>query len=164
MTRFGNRREAGRALGAILAPYKAVHPTVLALPPGGLPVACEVARALDAPLDVLVVGNAGARLTSPIHGQTVIVVDDGMATGARMRVAVQVLRALDPRHIVVAVPVASRQGLVLARNVADDWACVLAPEPFTAVGEWYADFRPVSDEEVRQLLRPGFSSPSFSTV
>ena len=207
MTRFRNRREAGRSLGALLRTYASVHPVVLALPRGGVPVAYEVARAIDAPLDVFLVRKLGApgneelamgaiasggaivmnddivdRLgithtevdraivresrelarrearyregddAQAIRNRVVILVDDGMATGASMLVAIRALRALGPRSITAAVPVASRAALSLMRNNADDWACVLAPEPFHGVGSWYEDFEQTTDDEVRRLL------------
>ena len=87
-----------------------------------------------------------------IRNRVVILVDDGMATGASMLVAIRALRALGPRSITAAVPVASRAALSIMRNNADDWACVLAPEPFHGVGSWYEDFEQTTDDEVRRLL------------
>ena len=207
MNPFQDRREAGRALAQLLEPYRALKPTILALPRGGVPVAYEIARAMDAPLDVFVVrklgvpdneelamgavasGGAvvindeivdqlgithdemkrtvaaetreierretayrGGHSAAPIRDRTVIVVDDGMATGASMRVALHALRMLSPKQIVVAVPVASREALSMARNHAEDWACVHVPERFFAVGVWYRNFDQVTDGEVRDLL------------
>jgi predicted phosphoribosyltransferase len=88
----------------------------------------------------------------PIAGETVIVVDDGAATGASMRAAVLALRELEPTAIIVALPVASRDAVRLLRRVADDCTCIIAPEPFYGVGRWYGDFTQVSDEKVRILL------------
>jgi predicted phosphoribosyltransferase len=207
MRQFENRAQAGRALAALVEPYRAVRPIVLALPRGGVPVAYEIAVALDAPLDVFVVrklgvpgheeyamgavasggsilmnedviGNLGitqaevdevlrresaeiirreaayrgAHAPTTIQDRTVILVDDGMATGASMRVAIHALRMREPKSIVVAVPVAAREALIMARTHADDWACVFTPEPFFAVGAWYLDFEQVTDDEVRALL------------
>ena len=207
MKAFANRREAGRVLGALLEPYRALKPTVLALPRGGVPVAYEVARALDAPLDVFVVRKLGApgnvelamgaiasggalmlnedvlaqlqvdraelrrvigvetrevarreaayrgrHPAAPVEGRPVIVVDDGVATGASLRVALDALRSAAPRHIVAATPVASREAMGLLRKHCDDWVCVMTPDPFSSVGTWYRDFAQVSDDEARMLL------------
>jgi predicted phosphoribosyltransferase len=208
MTRLRNRREAGRALGALLETYRTLQPVVLGVPRGGVPVAFEIARALEAPLDVFVVRrlgvpgedgltlgaiasggvvvrnddviadagmtpeSIGAAVTTEmrelqrrevayrsgrprlsLREQIVILVDDGMATGASMLLTVRALRAHRPAQIVVAVPVASRQALALMRNAVDDWACVIAPEPFFGgAGLWYEDFRQVTDAEVHDLL------------
>jgi putative phosphoribosyl transferase len=93
---------------------------------------------------------------SPVlRGRTVIVVDDGLATGATMTVAVAVVRAARPARVVVAVPVAARDALAQLSEVADDVVSVMAPEPFHAVGVWYDDFSATSDEEVRRLLGRG---------
>jgi predicted phosphoribosyltransferase len=87
-----------------------------------------------------------------LRGRTVIVTDDGLATGASMRAAVQAIRALQPARIVVAVPVGSMRTCEEMRREADDVVCTYTPSPFNAVGEWYVDFLPVSDREVRELL------------
>jgi predicted phosphoribosyltransferase len=88
----------------------------------------------------------------PVDGRTVILVDDGLATGASMRAAVVAVRRLGPAHVVVAVPVGARETCQALRDVADQVVCARMPEPFSAVGLWYADFSQTSDEEVRQLL------------
>jgi putative phosphoribosyl transferase len=88
----------------------------------------------------------------PLAGETVIVVDDGAATGASMCAAVLALRELEPTAIIVALPVASRDAVRSLRRVADDCVCIIAPEPFYGVGRWYGDFTQVSDEEVLTLL------------
>jgi putative phosphoribosyl transferase len=207
-TRFSNRREAGRLLARALRGY-AGRPDVLVLglPRGGVPVASEVASALDAPLDVLVVRKLGVpgqdelamgavasggitvfnrdlieqlgisqaaidRVTEQelaelarreqtyrgesapldVTGRTVIIVDDGLATGATMSAAVAALRAMRPVRIIVAAPVASRDAMRLLRQTADDCVSVLEPEPFHGVGLWYEDFAQTSDREVQQLL------------
>ena len=85
-------------------------------------------------------------------GKTVILVDDGLATGASMQAAVHALRELKPRKIVVAVPVASRDACETMAHVADDVVCVLTPERFYAVGQWYDNFSQTTDDEVRELL------------
>src|SRR2546423_456289 len=205
---FRDRRDAGRMLAEKLAAY-ANRPDVfvLALPRGGVPVACEVARAFGAPLDIFVVRKLGVpgyeelamgavatggvralndqivdRLGIPTHlidavaereqqelarrerlyrggrpppdvsGRTVILVDDGLATGATMSAAVAALRQLQPARIVVAVPTASPETCEEMRSKADDVVCGITPEPFHAVGRWYRDFSQTTDEEVRTLL------------
>jgi predicted phosphoribosyltransferase len=85
-------------------------------------------------------------------GKTVILVDDGVATGASMQAAVHALRALTPQRIVVAVPVASRDACETMARVADEVVCVLTPERFYAVGQWYDNFSQITDDEVRALL------------
>lgn len=87
-----------------------------------------------------------------IEGRTVIVVDDGIATGASVQVAVKALRSLDPEKVVVAVPVAPIDGARRLTAVADDFVCLLTPTPFYAVGQWYRDFKQTTDDEVRELL------------
>ncbi len=180
---------------------------VLALPRGGVPVAFEVARALEAPLDVFLVRKLGVpgreelamgaiaaagvrllndevvrRLRIParvidrvaaveraelerrereyrdgrpppeVAGRTVILVDDGLATGASMRAAVVALRRRDPARIVVAVPIASPATCREFRDLVDQVVCAQTPEPFHAVGHWYVDFSQTNDDEVRELL------------
>jgi putative phosphoribosyl transferase len=88
-----------------------------------------------------------------VAGRTVIVVDDGLATGATMRAALQALRSQSPARLVVAVPVAPRGAVDALRDAADDVVVVLAPRDFRAVGQWYDDFRQTTDDEVRELLR-----------
>jgi predicted phosphoribosyltransferase len=208
MARFHDRRDAGRRLADDLAGY-ANRPDVrvLALPRGGVPVAYEVARALDAPLDVFVVRKLGVpgheefamgaiasggavllneqvvrslgvsqaqvqrvleterrelqrrearyrgdRGAPPVAGNTIILVDDGLATGSTMAVAVAALREERPARIVVAVPVASPDTCAAMRGRADDVVCSMTPDPFDAVGLWYDDFSQTSDEEVHELL------------
>lgn len=87
-----------------------------------------------------------------IKGKTVIVVDDGLATGATMRVAVEALRKQQPARIIVAAPVASNEAWVTLSNIADECICVINPSPFYGVGMWYRDFSQTSDEEVLSLL------------
>ena len=204
---FQDRADAGRALARLLERY-AGRPdvVVLALPRGGVPVAFEVAAALRAPLDVLVVRKlgvpgheeyamgalaAGVRVLddalvrrlglSPreveavvdaeqrelerrerlyrgeapapeLAGRTVLVVDDGLATGSTMRAAVRAVRGRGPTRVVVAVPVGAADTCAALRDEADEVACVAAPEPFEAVGIWYEDFGQTGDDEVRALL------------
>jgi putative phosphoribosyl transferase len=104
----------------------------------------------------------GNRAALNIQGHTVILVDDGMATGSSMRVAVTALRQQDPRKIIVAVPVApSAASKQLLREV-DEVICLSTPTNFYAVGEWYRDFSQVSDAEVRELLDHAESEPAKS--
>jgi putative phosphoribosyl transferase len=203
-----NRVEAGRRLAAELAHYRG-RPglAVLALPRGGVPVAFEVARALNAPLDVLLVRKLGLpwqpelaigaiasggirvldtaliealgipdqmieqvtadekrtldrrellyRAGQPVlnitHG-TVIIVDDGIATGSTMRAAVESVRQRQPDRVVVAAPVASLSAYDQLWGDADEVVCLATPEPFRSVGSWYQQFPQVADEEVRRLL------------
>ncbi len=183
-------------------------PLVLALPRGGVPVAFEVAHALEAPLDVLVVrklgmpgheelalgavssGGAefineelvrslgvsraaldgvrerelqelqrrertyrGERPPLDVRGRRTIVVDDGVATGATMRVAVSALRRAGAGQVTVAVPLASQEVVQELMRLTDELLCLETPSPFRSVGQWYGRFDQVSDEEVRQLLQ-----------
>jgi predicted phosphoribosyltransferase len=99
----------------------------------------------------------------PIEGRVVLLVDDGLATGSTMRAAVLAVRRLRPARVVVAVPVGARQTCDELRSLADDVVCASTPEPFRAVGLWYADFSQTTDDEVRQLLAlaaQGTTSPA----
>ena len=204
---FQNRQDAGRILAQSVATVPDLKDAVvLGLPRGGVPVAFEVARVCNLPLDIFVVrklrapgqrelamgalASGGAVVLNPdilrdlrvsddvlravvaeeklkleqqerayrdkapalvIEGRTVILVDDGLATGASMRAAVQAVR-LRARRVVVAVPVGAESTCrELAREV-DSVICPNTPEPFEAVGRFYRDFEPTSDEEVRRLL------------
>lgn len=204
---FIDRADAGRRLAGLLEGYRERDPVVVALPRGGVPVAYEVARALAAPLDVLVARKIGApgheelgvgaiaqdggayldadlvrrlgvtreyleavtrresaemvrrerayrgdRPPLDVAGRTVILVDDGLATGATARAAVRSLRRRAPREIVVAVPVCSAG---TARGVGaevDAVVCAETPDDFRAVGLWYGDFEQTTDDEVISLL------------
>lgn len=205
---FQDRADAGYRLGAELVRRKlAGDIIVLALPRGGVPVGAEVADALGAPLDVIVVRKLGvpwqpefamgaivgstrildeqivrdlriskeaveaviARETQemkrrerlyrsglPTHdlrGRTVVLVDDGLATGSTMAVAARHVRSLNPQTLVIAVPVASPEACRRLRKEADECICLAVPESFRAVGEWYRDFREVTDGEVQEILR-----------
>lgn len=206
--RFRDRVEAGRALGLELATRSLARPLIiLGLPRGGVPVAAEVAGALDAPLDVFIVRKLGvpgheelamgaiasggvrvmnanvlahipvapqliesvaareqqelerrersyrgAKPPLDVSGKTVIVVDDGLATGSTMRAAVAALQKMSPRSIVVAVPVAARQTCEDFQREGIDVVCLRTPEPFEAVGLWYEDFSQTEDREVHDLL------------
>jgi putative phosphoribosyl transferase len=204
---YTDRRDAGTRLAVALEPFSAAGVVVLALPRGGVPVAYEVARALDAPLDVFVVRKLGlpgheelamgaiasggvrvldahvlemshvpreaveavvarevreierreetyrrGRPAPPVRGRTVVLVDDGLATGSTMRAAVAAIRGLDAARVVVAVPVGSRVACDALREEADALVCLATPDPFRAVGLWYEDFDQTSDEEVCRLL------------
>lgn len=204
---FADRYDAGRRLAAALERHRVEHPLVLGLPRGGVVVGYEIAAALGADLDVLLVRKLGvpgaeelamgavapgatllnqdlvARLgiprsvvdvvvgrelaelkrreqayrgnRPPIHvrGRTVILVDDGLATGATAQAAVESLRRQQPRQIVFAAPVCSRDGADALRRVVDEVVCLECPEDFQAVGLWYQDFSPTSDAEVLECLR-----------
>ena len=88
----------------------------------------------------------------PVEGRTVILVDDGLATGSTMRAAALAVRRLRPARVIVAVPVGAREACEALRETADEVVCALVPEPFSAVGPWYIDFSQTTDEEVRHLL------------
>ena len=217
--RFADRRAAGRELAAHLTKFAGREDViVLGLPRGGIPVAHEVAAALQAPLDALVVRKLGvprreelafgaiasggvrvlnddvvsqARLDATtveriaaaellelerrerlyrgdrpavdVRGRTALVVDDGLATGATMRAAVQALRELGAGAVVVAVPIAAWQTCEELARQAATVVCARTPDPFVAVGLWYRDFSPTTDDEVRDLLevsRPGLVRPA----
>jgi predicted phosphoribosyltransferase/pimeloyl-ACP methyl ester carboxylesterase len=207
---FSDRRDAGRRLAALLEPYRAQRPVVVGIPRGGVPVAAEVARALDAPLDVTVVRKIGApqnpeyaigalaeggvhvlsgriagaiglseaalrallaraedelemrlrryrgiREPIDISGRTVILVDDGLATGRSARAAVRSLRKRAAARVVLAVPVAAPTAAEMLRDEADEVVCVATPDDLWSVGQWYEDFAPTADEEVMALLHEG---------
>jgi predicted phosphoribosyltransferase len=215
MMRFRDRIEAGRVLAGLLRRYaRDPNVIVLALPRGGVPVAFEVARELDAPLDVFLVrklgmpgheeyaigaiASGGVRVINEeavqafritdielsavtaeeaaelerrerryrgdrppprIAGRTVILVDDGLATGYSMRAAVAALRQQGPARIVIAVPVAAPETCRELGAEVDDIVCAITPEPFQAVGLWYVDFEQTSDEEVHDLLELAAHAP-----
>jgi len=220
---FRDRRHAGRELARELQAVRAsgshgaaagevrgdddAGVMVIALPRGGVPVAFEVARALSAPLDVLVVRKLGAphqpelaigaiasggvrvlnedivralgldesslrgitdtesrelarredlyrggRQALDVAGRTVVLVDDGVATGATMLVAIEALRGLRAARIVVAVPVGAPDSLARLRAAADEVVCLHRPRDLNSVGQWYRDFSQTTDAEVRELL------------
>jgi predicted phosphoribosyltransferase len=212
ISRFRDRREAGRVLAEKLTAY-ANRPDVLvlALPRGGVPVAYEVARALGAPLDVFVVRKLGVpgyeelamgavatggvralneqvvnglrippavidavtdwerdelarrerlyrgdRRTPDVRGKTVILVDDGLATGSTMHAAIAALRQQEPARIVVAVPVGAPETCDSLRTEVDDVVCAVAPASFHAVGSWYKNFSQTTDDEVRAVAPESF--------
>ncbi len=102
----------------------------------------------------------GDRPPPRIAGRSIVLVDDGIATGATMRAAIAALRQQQPERIVVAVPVAAADTVALLRHEADDVVCLATPSPFRAIGQWYLDFDQVSDDEVRRLLRNSGRAPA----
>jgi len=112
-----------------------------------------VARAESTELDRRERLYRGGRPLAPIEGRTVILVDDGLATGSTMRAAVAAVRRLRAGRVIVAAPVGARDTCDAMRRVADDVVCVVSPEHFVAVGAWYLDFSETSDDEVRRLLQ-----------
>lgn len=205
---FQNRVDAGKRLASRLRLY-AHRPevSVIALPRGGVPVAAEIARELNAPLDVLVVRKLGVprseetamgaivsgnyqylnddliqRLKIPaetisaviqreqrelerreqayrddlpplnLRDRTVILVDDGLATGATMRVAIEAVQQQQPQEFVVAVPVAAKEICQQLGTLVDHIICAETPQPFHAVGLWYQEFNQTSDAEVQAIL------------
>lgn len=100
----------------------------------------------------------GARGPIPLKGRTVVLVDDGLATGSTMRAAVQAVRALEPARVIVAVPVAAPSTCRELEPIVDEVVCARAPQAFQAVGEWYLDFSQTSDGAVQALLREDAAS------
>ena len=214
--RLRDRREAGRLLAEQLRGYAGREEVVvLALPRGGVPVACEISEALGAPLDVFLVRKLGVpgheelalgaiatggirvvnrqlvdalRMTTDqieavaarelpelerrerlyrgdrpppdVCGKTVVLVDDGLATGSSMSAAVLAVRQDDPAKVVVAVPVADPDVCEGFRGEADEVVCLMTPKLLRSVGSWYEDFDQTSDEEVRELLSKARSPPA----
>jgi putative phosphoribosyl transferase len=93
-----------------------------------------------------------AKPAPPLHARTVLLIDDGLATGSTMRAAIRACRQQQPRHLVAAIPVADADVCESLRNDADEVVCASTPEFFQAVGRWYEDFSQTSDEEVHDLL------------
>lgn len=220
LTPFRDRSDAGRRLASRLTAY-ADRPDVLVLglARGGVPVAFEIARELNVPLDVFVVRKLGVpgypeyamgaiasggvevmhdqvvhslsiptsvinevaaeelrelerreqvyrgrHLPLQISGRVVIVVDDGMATGASMAAAITALRSHRPARIIVAVPVAARQACEESRADVDELVCLIEPESFIAVGQWYEDFRHIRDQDVHEILAKAAELPNLVKV
>lgn len=206
---FADRAEAGRRLADALAAWRIDSPVILALPRGGVPVACEIARRLDAPLDLILVRKIGTpnapelaaaavvdgpvpilvrnedvlraadvsesylareqaikleeiarrrqtylagRARPDLAGRAVIVVDDGIATGTTALAALRAVRSSGAGRTILAVPVAPADTLERIGREVDDIVCLAAPENFSGVGQFYADFHQLSDEEVTALL------------
>lgn len=122
----------------------AVHP-----PPA---VVEAVTRAERAELERRELAYREGRPLTSVKGQVVILVDDGLATGSTMQAAVLAMPQLEPSRVIVASPVGSREACARLRRIADEVICPLMPEPFSAVGRWYADFSQTTDDEVRRLL------------
>ena len=104
----------------------------------------------------------GARPFPDVRGRTVILVDDGLATGSTMRAAVAALRQEGPARIVVAVPVGAAETCAELNEEADEAVCARTPRPFYAVGQWYEDFSQTTDEEVRELLNQAADGPAHA--
>jgi predicted phosphoribosyltransferase len=218
---FEDRIDAGRKLAAALTSYKDKAPAILALPRGGVPVAAEIATALAAPLDLILVrkigvpGNRelamgavvdgatpivvrnediiqligitesefkavcdreleeidrrrvrylGGRERVNLAGRTAIVVDDGIATGATMRAALQATRMRNPDKLILAVPVAPTDTLATLRKEVDDLICLEDHEAFGAIGYYYLDFSQITDEEVIETLKKFPASTARTTA
>ncbi len=212
-TPFKDRQHGGQVLARKLAAYRGrPDVVVLGLPRGGVPVAFEVAQALQAPLDVFVVRKLGfpgqeeyamgaiasggvrvmnreiegmgvpaaaieavaareqAELTRrerlyrgqrpapALDGHTVILVDDGLATGSTMRAAATAVKQRNPARVVVAVPVAAPETCDALRSEVDEVVCAMTPSPFHAVGVWYKDFPQTADAEVQALLNAAWQA------
>jgi putative phosphoribosyl transferase len=161
---FRNRAGAGRVLATYLAAYRhRPEVVVLGIPPNGVIVASEVARALHAPLEVLIPAQGldaiqrrasllGAHQPLPLEGCTAIVVDEGLSSGATMRKALTVLRAGRPAWIVVALPVGPPDAQDLIGTAVDEFVCIASPPGFSRIVDHYVDFAAVSDVDVRAAL------------
>lgn len=161
---FRNRAVAGRVLATHLAAYRHRRDVVvLGIPHGGVVVAREVARALNAPLQPLIAAQGldriqrrssllGTQQPLPLEGCTAIVIDDGLATGTTMRNALTALRAERPAWIVVALPVGPPDAQDLIGTAVDEFVCVASPPGFSRIVDHYVEFDAVSDDEVRAAL------------
>jgi putative phosphoribosyl transferase len=211
---FRDREEAGQQLAERLTPYRDENPIVLALPRGGVPVGYELARALGAPLDVLVARKLGAphqpelgigavapggvqvvdeelllwldvpeeqlesmareetaevehrmrlfrgeRPEPEVRDSTVILVDDGIATGVTARAAIEYLLRQEPRRLVLAAPVCAAETAEALRYEVDELICLEVPPDLRAIGFWYQNFEQISDEEVVRILERARGEP-----
>jgi predicted phosphoribosyltransferase len=147
--KFKDRTQAGRLLAIQLMAH-ANDPEVLvvALSRGGIPVAFEVAMALNAPLDIY----RDSCLLPNLKGRIVILIDDGIATGSTMSAAVAALRQLKPLQIIIAAPITSPFAYEILNKEVDEFVCVTMPERFEAIDLWYHNFKEITDQEVRELL------------
>lgn len=207
--RFGSREEAGDALARVLARAALINPVILALPRGGVPIGLRCAKAINAPLDLLMVRKIGvpwqpelaaaAVVDGPAHelvlnadvmracgltrddlqpaidrelaelarrrttylagrhavnlaSRAVVIVDDGIATGATLKAGLQAVKMRKPGSIIIAVPVAPAEAVQELEALVDRVVCLAQPEPLVAIGNHYVDFHPLTDEEVIELL------------
>ena len=127
----------------------------------GIPDAAidSVAREEEHELERRARAYRGDRPVHDLANRTVILVDDGLATGSTMRAAAQAMRAHRPSRVVIAVPVGARQTCTELADVADEVICARVPEPFSAVGQWYVNFDQTDDDEVRDLLQKSTPTP-----
>ncbi|CNF56715.1 putative phosphoribosyltransferase [Mycobacterium tuberculosis] len=142
-----DRSEAGRWLGRRLRRHRARDAVVIAARPGAVPVAYEVAAALEAPLEL-----AGRSPAAPLAGRTAIVVVEGVVTGGTARAACEAARARGARRVVLAVPVGAPAAVDALHGVADEVERPLTPCHFAAIGDYYLDDSPVPADEVARLL------------
>lgn len=217
--RFKDRMDAGRQLGAMLAPLRGSNVIVLGLPRGGMPVALEVAHALHAPLDALNVRKLGVpwreelamgavatggirvlnadvimalgitktdieeatrlqnleldrrerlyrngRPAPELGGRLVVLVDDGIATGATVRAAIGVIKAQHPAKLVLATPVAQQSVVSELEREVDQVVCVSAPGDLYAIGFWYDHFPQLTDEDVQRILARAAAEPAAALI
>lgn len=155
---FTDRRQAGKVLADKLACYAERDDVIVfGLPPGGIPIAFEVAQALGAPLAAFEAREQG---NFDVRGRVAILVDDGLATGANMLAATSALRRLGPSRIVAAVPVGSPEGCGHLQGHVDEVVCAQMPETFYRVNLWYQDFSQTPDAEIRALLSAAQAPPA----
>ena len=147
------------ALGAIAeGGVRVLNPSILDLVDVGEATIERIAAREEVELKRRAAEYRGDRREAEVAGRTVILVDDGLATGATMRAAAAAIRARGPAQVVVAVPVAAKETCDQFAGEVDEIICLLTPEPFHAVGIWYEDFDQTTDEEVRALLAEAWSS------